>query len=267
MSRSSLRQAGYILAGIVAIACDSPPTGTTTADLSPVSGLEQAAAHAASRGDAQSANDITDAASALRNGIQPTDIEVYVGGEMGRYRALVIGSVEELSPGDTAIRRSLVAWSDAGGRTVATLDVSTLGDVGSFASEFEPATDPRSRATGTWIDYVRDSRWVATTGTAELALGAHGGSCYTDRIDNRCVLAKYRVSVDGLFRLHGASPDAGLPAKRIMTAAGAVNGVLISNLDGGPRTRGPGRTPERKPARTHDRERDRERREGSERGR
>jgi hypothetical protein len=251
MSRKLFRSAGYILAGVIAIACDDSPTGSTAGDVSSFATLEQAAAQAASRGDAQGAADITDAASALRNGIRPTVIEVSEGGEVARYQALVIGSVEELSPGDTAIRRSLVAWESAGGRTVATLDVTTLGDVGSFASEFEPATNPRSRAIGSWIDYVRDSRWAATVGTAELALGAHGGSCYSDRIDNRCVLAKYRVSVDGLFRLNGASPDAGLPARRITTAAAAVNGVLISSLDGGPRTRGTvTRTPQRKPARS-----------------
>lgn len=263
MSRRSLRPAGYILAGVIALACDSQPTASTPADISPVISLEQAAALAASRGDVQGADNITDAASALRHGIQPTDIEVAVGGDIARYKALVIGSVEELSPGDTAIRRSLVAWSTAGDRTVATLDVTTLGDVGSFASEFEPASNPRSRAYGTWVDYIRDSRWVATTGMAELALGAKGGSCYTDRIDNRCVLAKYRVSVDGLFRLYGASPDAGLPAKRIQTAAGAVNGVLISNIDGGPRTRGPVTgTPERKPVRTNERRDDTRRDDG-----
>jgi hypothetical protein len=88
MSRRSIRPAGYILAGIIAMACDSQPTANTAVDLSSVVGLEQAAALAASRGDVQGAGNITDAASAIRNGIQPTDIEVSVGGEVSRYQAL-----------------------------------------------------------------------------------------------------------------------------------------------------------------------------------
>jgi hypothetical protein len=107
--------------------------------------------------------------------------------------------------------------------------VTTLADVGSFSSEFEPASDPRARAQGTWLDLVRNTRWRATTGSAQLALGAIGAECGGRRLDAlRCVHVRYDVLVDGLFRLNGASPRAGEPAVRIQ-AEGGVSGVLIGS--------------------------------------
>jgi hypothetical protein len=202
-------------------------------DVATVSQLQQAAARSAGEGNIDGADAITRAVDAMNRGIQPSHLEVSVGGEVGRYEALVIGVVEPISRTDSIIRRTLVAWQKEGDRLVALLDVTTLADVGSFGSEFEPPSDPRSRAQGSWIDFVRDSRWIATAGTAELALGALGGACHSRRIDERCVLAEYRVSIDGLFRLHGASPDAGLPAVRIQTAAGGVNGLVMANSNDG----------------------------------
>ena len=251
MLRRSIRRVGYVFAGVAAIACDREPTAITPVE--------------SGAGIVQGTAILTDIDKARKHGVQPSDIEVSVGGKISRYQALVIGTVEQLASGDTAIRRRLVAWSTSGDRTLALLDVTTLANVGSFSSQFEPASDPRSRAEGTWIDFVRDSRWMATTGMAELALGAHGGPCLSDRIDVRCTKAVYRMAVDGLFRLHGASPSAGLPAVRIQTAAGGVNGVLLSpesgagvgadaaNLASGrPPQRQEARTPERKGTRRDD---------------
>lgn len=254
MSRKSVRRVGFLVAGFVAVACDNQPTDPT-----PV---------AAGVGTAQSAAVTPEVTKALKHGVTPSEIQVSVGGQVSRYQALVIGTVEQLASGDTAIRRRLVAWSTSGDRPLALLDVTTLANVGSFASEFEPASDPRSRAQGTWIDFVRDSRWVATTGMAELALGALGGPCLSDRIDVRCTKAVYRIAVDGLFRLHGASPSAGLPALRIQTAAGGINGVLLSPQSGagvgtGAASLVGGRPPQRQEARTPERkgtDRDEERR-------
>jgi hypothetical protein len=232
MNTTLIRPARYIVAALFAIACDQAPTGTSPLDDASAVSLDAAAAKAASTGDVASAALFTSGASALRAGLQPSEILVSVGGEVTRYRAIVIGKVESLSPGDTALRRSLIAWA-GDDRTIATLDVSTLGDVGSFASEFEPASDPRSRAKGTWIDLVRDSRWIATTGTAGLRVADIGSECDGARFgDMRCVMATYDVFVDGLFRLHGASPDAGAPAVRIQTDA-RVAGVIIA--EGGSR--------------------------------
>ena len=100
----------------------------------------------------------------------------------------------------------------------------------------EPASDPRSRAKGTWADLVRDSRWIATTGTAQLSIVGTGSECDGARFgDVRCVTARYDVVVDGLFRLNGASPDAGAAAVRIQTDARGVSGVLLADRNGGTR--------------------------------
>jgi hypothetical protein len=254
MLRRSVRPAGYIIAAILAVACDNQPTGSSADD---------AASLVPAGANLQTATTVSGKAIAVKHGITPSEIQVSVGGQISRYQALVVGTVEKLASGDTVIRRRLVAWSTSGDRTLALLDVTTLANVGSFSSQFEPASDPRARAEGTWIDFVRDSRWVATTGMAELALGALGGPCLSDRIDVRCTKAVYRMSVDGLFRLHGASPNAGLPAVRIQTAMGGVSGVLLvpesgvgavsgaASLVGSTQRQGV-RTPERKGTRRDD---------------
>jgi hypothetical protein len=239
---------GLLFAAMCAVACDKAPTTPQSIDVPFAASLDQAAARAASSGDATSAGQFTTAAAALRFGIQPSDIMVAVHGEYTRYHALVVGVVEKLAAGDTAIRRSLVAWA-GDERTIATLNVSTLGDVGSFSSPSEPASDPRSRAEGTWVDLVRDSRWIATTGTAQLTIAGIRSDCPSPRFgDLRCVVATYDVFIDGLFRLNGATPDEQKPAVRIQTDARGVNGVLLA--DGGAvRTPVISRAPVRKPNR------------------
>jgi hypothetical protein len=173
-----------------------------------------------------------------------------VDGAYTNYQAIVVGTVVELSPGDTAIQRSLIAWAVRGDSTIATLDVATLGDVGTFSSEFEPPpADPRGRAQGVWADLVRNSRWVATIGTAGLGIQATGHQCPLRFDDFRCTLASYSVFIDGVFRLDGASPDDQKPAVRIFTDARGVNGVLLSKNDGRMRTPDRSRHPEAIPVR------------------
>lgn len=248
--------AGYIVAGMLAIACDSAPTGNKTADefnapdaasTALSANLHQASLNAAAAGNLSSATALENGAIAVTYGLSPSTIQVSVDGETTGYQAIVVGTVVELSPGDTAISRSLIAWAVRGDSTIATLDVATLGDVGSFSSEFEPASDPRGRAQGVWANLVRNSRWVATIGTAGLSVEATGHQCPRRFDEFRCTLASYGVFIDGVFRLDGASPDDQKPAVRIFTDARGVAGVLLSKND--PRMRTPDRERHPGPAR------------------
>ncbi len=139
-----------------------------------------------------------------------------------------------LADQDTALRRTLVAWQGVE-RPIAVLQVATLGDHGSFSSADEPASNPRARAHGLWVDLVRDSRWIATTGDAGIGVASVGGNCtnVSANANIRCVRAEFRIGVDGLFRLHGASPDDGLPALRIQAETQLVSGVILSAPDRG----------------------------------
>lgn len=237
MSVNAMRRAGYAMLGITLAACaDRSPTQNTPEQfdaLSPELSFAYEASKAAAIGDAASAAVYEGAAVAVRLGARPTSILVSVDGEIGRYDAVVVATVEELSPGDTALRRSLIAWSGEGNRLVALLDVTTMADAGSFSSPFEPASDPRARAQGTWVNLVRDARYDATTGGASIVVAGVTGPCDSPdgRTDPRCSLADFSISVDGLFRLGGTSPRAGLDAVRIQTEAPRVNGVIIARAD------------------------------------
>ena len=108
-----------------------------------------------------------------------------------------------------------------------------MADQGAFSSEAEPATDPRGRAHGLWVNLVRTSRWLATDGFAKLMLGNAGGVCTPPagtEPNVRCVLAEFGFEVDGLFRVHGASPDANAPAARIKALPQRVDGVILRKL-------------------------------------
>lgn len=240
MSARSTRPLICLAAALFATACSDMPTVASTAvpSGSEVS-LDQAMADANSRGDTESADAFAAASLALRLGARPTEIAVTVDGQTDRYQAVVTATAVALAPGDTALQRSLVAWSGVHA-PVALLQVNTLGDVGSFSSPSEPVSDPRTRANGIWSDLVRGTRWIATVGSAAIAVQSKGTSCTpTDRsLAIECTNALFEISIDGLFRLGGASPDAGAAAVRIQTSARDVNGVIVSRAGGG-RTPGP----------------------------
>jgi hypothetical protein len=244
--------------GIGLVACaDRSPTGNQPEQLNSLSTTPNFAIAAAEAAGIGAAAVYEGAALAVRLGARPTDILVSVDGEISRYNAVVVAVVEELSPGDTALRRSLIAWSGEGNRLVALLDVSTMADVGSFSSQYEPASDPRSRAQGTWVNLVRDARYRATTGDASIVVADIGAACNSDGgrgADIRCSLADFTIGVDGLFRLGGASPRAGVDAVRILTEAARVNGVIIGRSDDGPERE---RHPELHRRRQHEQNRNR----------
>lgn len=233
MSARMFRRAGYAMLGLSFAACaDRSPTGTgnETEEFSSAPNFALSASQAAAAGDVASAAVYEGAALAVRLGARPTPILVTVDGEVSRYDAVVVATWEELPSGDSALRRSLVAWR-GGNRPIALLDVSTMGDVGSFGSQFEPASDPRSRAHGTWVNLARGLRYVATVGEASIVVAQVGDACNLPDgrgQDPRCVLADFSIKVDGLFRLGAASPDAGVDAVRIYTEASRVNGVIIA---------------------------------------
>lgn len=228
MSRHMLKRIACASVGLMLAACSDnelPTTPTTDDVVASAASLDAEAGRATSSGDTESATAFRSAAAALRYGVRPSQIAVSVRGETHRYLAVVTAVVEVLADQDTALRRTLVAW-EGDQRPVAVLQVATLGDQGSFSSEAEPATNPRARAHGLWVDLVRNSRWLATTGDAGIRVASHGGACLG--ADVRCVRADFRVDVDGLFRLNGASPDDGEPAVRIQVETQLVKGVILA---------------------------------------
>jgi hypothetical protein len=236
MSQHLLKRLVGLSMGIALVACNERAATTApVADdaMAQATSLESEASRASDAGDTESATAFRGAAAALRYGVRPTQIAVSVHGETLRYLAVVTGNIEVLADRDTAIRRTLVAWHHANERPVAVLQVATLADHGSFSSAAEPASDPRARAHGLWADLVRASRWIATAGEAGLGIASLGGDCTpAGRASVRCVLADYRVAVDGLFRLNGASPDDGLPAVRILAETQLVHGVILGAAPG-----------------------------------
>ena len=229
-----------IAAGVALLACgegSSEPAEPASAE----SVLELAALQARTAGDAEATAVLDGATLAVRIGVRPTTIAVSVGGEVTRYAALVVAFVDATASGELVTRRRLVAWRGQD-RRVALLHVSTIGDGGSFAPDYDrTTTDIRVRpAVGRWFNFVRGTRWVAVDGTAKIAVASIGDNCpLADRRDDvRCVVARFGVGVDGLFRLlrlttDRATTDDRIPAVRIQTSADAVNGIIIGRNGGG----------------------------------
>lgn len=235
MSRSTLLRLSTTLAVFALAACAdrapiTEPEAVPANDLSiTAAALDQQATSADASGDGERATAFRGAAAALRFGVRPSVIDVGVDGESHRYLAVVTGTIERLADGDTALRRTLVAWR-GDNRPLAILRIITLGNQGAFSSEDEPASNPRGRAHGLWVNLQRASRWLATAGTTSLVLGDVGGACTPlVRSENevRCVRATFGFDVDGLFRLDGAAPDDGAPAVRIRAETQRVDGVVL----------------------------------------
>ncbi len=232
---SLLRRSAMLMALAALTACGdsavAPSTESDTVDLAATaSGFDQEAARATDRGDAERATAFRAAAAALRFGVRPSVIAIGVNGETHRFSAVVTATVEVLADQDTALRRTLVAWRGERG-PVEILRVITLGNQGTFSSEEEPASNPRARAHGLLVNLERDSRWLATAGSAGIAIGDTGGACIPlTRGDAalRCVRAVFGFDVDGLFRLGGSAPDEGLAAVRVIAQTQRVSGVIIA---------------------------------------
>lgn len=238
MTPTMLRRLAFLLVVAATTACQDGPPATAPApadDLTlTATALDNQAASAEGRGDSERATAFREAAAALRLGVRPSTIAIGVNGELHRFSAVVTANVEVLADQDTALRRTLVAWR-GDGAPVEILRVMTLGDEGTFSSEDEPASNPRARAHGLLVNLVRESRWLATAGTAGIADGEIGGACHPlTRADARfrCVRAVFGFRVDGLFRLGGGSPDDGLPAVRVIAETQRVAGVILSPEQG-----------------------------------
>lgn len=238
-SSSLLRGATILLTLCTLAACsEQQPTASvpspaeeTTDVVATASSLDAEAARADGRGDTERATAFREAAAGLRLGVRPTTIALSVRGETYRFAAVVTANLEVLADGDTALRRTLVAWR--GDRApVEILRVITLGNQGTFSSEDEPAGSVRARAHGLLVNLERESRWLATAGTAGIAVGDSGGACEPlTRADAtfRCVRAVFGVNIDALFRLNGSGPDDGQPAVRVMASTQRVAGVILGS--------------------------------------
>ncbi|HKS04963.1 MAG TPA: hypothetical protein VJR92_01510 [Gemmatimonadaceae bacterium] len=224
-----VRRTACVAAGIAMLACSDSPSEPTALEIE-AAVADLASLQTRTAPDASASTVFDGAAIARRIGVRPTPIEVSVGGEVTRYHALVIAFVERTSTGEVVTRRRLMAWRGLD-RPFALLHVTTLGDGGSFAPIVDRVNDLRVRAAvGRWFNLARGTRWLATDGSAKIAMANVISACPTlERLEgSRCGIAQFAVEVDGLFRLGGTTTDVRNPAVRIMTSAEAINGIVIA---------------------------------------
>jgi len=225
MSCRALRSATILAAGWLAIACQE---GTTTAPVEADVGVETtlgaSADLAAQGGDTARAEALRDAASAVRLGIRPSQIEVKIKNEKFTYLALVIGRERRSASGEAVLIRSLVAWT--GRPTRALLHVIQASDHGLFGGNGDGSDNGPGGARGQWKNLAANELWVATAGSSDLELKGTGAASPTPVATLRCVLAKWDVRVNGNFQLVGDGGPDGNPIE-IHTNADGVNGVVI----------------------------------------
>jgi hypothetical protein len=222
MSVRFIRPTGLVLAAALLAACESGPTAPREVEDIPMAAtLDQLAAEAARGGDHERAQSLRDAASALRFGVTPSEIAVKLKNKTVIYQAIVVGVLRTGRDGDEVLGRSLVAWT--GSPATAVLRVSAPSDFALFAGPSGAGAPDAAR--GTWLDLVERQRWVATAGSAEMALASVGGSCPVEHAGIRCLTATWDIRINGVFKLDPPGPGPVLP---IHTEADAVNGVLLS---------------------------------------
>jgi hypothetical protein len=232
MSMRSYRFLGLMAVAALAAACEGGPAAPAAPELEPELAMEQMAAEATRGGDADNASAFSSAALALRLGIRPSEIEVKIQNEHVIYKALVVGVVRTARDGRVLVRH-LIAWT-GNRRPSAILQVSSRSDQALFGppSGQNDLADSPGRARGSWADLVNHQRWIATAGSADMALAGTGGPCPIQPVTDpprTCVLASYDIRINGNFELlsRGGQPGGGEHLE-IHTNADGVNGVVIA---------------------------------------
>lgn len=179
-------------------------------------------------GDPERAEALRQAATALRWGIRPSQIEVKIKNEKFTYLALVIGVTRRGSDGSAVLVRSLVAWT--GRPPTALLHVVSKSDQALFGhpDNSNGNNGGPEGARGQWKDLLSHELWVATAGSTDMDLVSTGARCPIQPTDAalRCVLASFDVRVNGNFQLQGPDGPDGQPIE-IHTNADGVHGVVI----------------------------------------
>ncbi len=219
------------LAACADLPTSSPDIGSTAAPPAdePVAlSLDELASQASLAGDEPAAGAYADGALAIRLGAVPTEIAVSVGNQQYRYWAVVIGIIERAPDGAELLTRRFVAWTGEP-RPTAALRTLSRSDAAVFGA-FDDPTDV-GRATGSWVDFVRDARFTAVDGTIATILNSIAGDCPNAERDPRfsCQLARFDVRLDGTFELAGD-----VTARvNIATAPPSVAGIVVRRTDGG----------------------------------
>jgi hypothetical protein len=218
---------------LAASGCATDPAAPGSSENELEATLEQLAAESNSAGDADAAAGFSDGLLAVRLGVRPTELVVEVAGAPARYRAIVTGIVHQNRAGADVLRRTLLAWQ-GDPRPEAVLQVSSQSDAGSFGfpTDVASAADPARPARGTWVNLARRHTFVATSGSAAIALTSTGEECPSLPADTRlrCAMARYDVAIDGVFhrlpRRDSRAPD---QLTRIeIKASGGVAGIVIT---------------------------------------
>jgi len=238
MSLRALRPLGLLLGlTLFLAACEEAPTGPAPEsepepELAPTPELamDQLATEAVRDGDAERADFYRGGAIALRLGVRPSEIEVRIQNETFVYKAIMVGVVR-IRGDQRVLFRTLLAWTGEP-RPEAILQVASRTDLGLFGQPDHAdggVTDNPGRARGRWADLVNRERWVATSGSAGMELVETGAACPIPTTTDAafgCVLARYDIRINGVFRPAGS--DQGGPPKPIHTNADGVNGVVLS---------------------------------------
>jgi len=218
----------------LAAGCAGEPAAPSDVDVEIEATLEELAAEANSAGDVDAAAAFSDGLLAVRLGVRPSALDVTVNGETSTYRAIVTGVAHVTEDGVLLRRRSLIAWLDDRPRAV--LQVTALSDEAEFGypSDVVSREDLAGRARGTWIHRGRRQTFVATSGSAALALASTDDPCpnLPDDARLRCVVASYDVAVSGVFHLlpRRDAREADQRTQVEIRTGGGVAGVVVSRI-------------------------------------
>ena len=230
MSCRSLRAVALLAAGCFAVACqEGSPTMPVEAELGLEATLSEAGDAAVQSGDTARAEALRQAATALRWGIRPSQIEVKIQNEKFTYLAIVVGVARRGPGGSAVLVRSLVAWT--GRHPTALLHVISKSDQALFGHPDGNGNGNDAGpggARGQWKDLVNHALWVATAGSADMELKSTGAACPIQPSDAalHCALATFDIRINGNFQLLRPDGPDGAPIE-IHTNADGVHGVVI----------------------------------------
>ncbi len=199
MTHLSTRFLGTLAVLALAAGCADGPTEPAAHDADLAASFDLMAAEARSSGDADAVSAFEGGALAIRAGLIPSEITVFIDGEPKTHKAVVHAVVRGGPAGPQVLMRSLLAWSGANPRETI-IKVMLLANEAEFGHPSQMV--PQGRARGWFGDLVAQARFLATDGSAGIqvaAIGAPCGPAAPDRPEIRCRRARFDVQVDGEF--------------------------------------------------------------------
>lgn len=225
MTHLPTRFLGTLAVLALAAGCTDGPTGPAAHDADLAASFDLMASEARSSGDADAASAFEGGAVAIRAGLTPSNITVFIDGEAKPHKAVVHAVVRGGPAGPQVLMRSLMAWSATSPRETM-LKVMLLAN----EAEFGPPSQmvPMGRARGWFGDLVAQIRYLAISGSAGIQvafIGAPCGPTAPDRPEIRCRRARFDVQVDGGF---STLPIASGDVVPIGVEAEGVAGIIIA---------------------------------------